>query len=398
MSGIRIEALTRRFGGSVAVDGIELDIADGEFLVLLGPSGCGKTTLLRMIAGLLEPTSGRIWLDGRDITHEPPRRRDVSMVFQSYALYPHLTVEKNIGFPLRARGADRAAARETVRDVAERLELGHVLGRRPKQLSGGQRQRVALGRALVREPKAFLMDEPLSNLDAKLRTATRVELAELHRSLGATFVYVTHDQVEAMTMATRVALLNGGRLEQVGTPAEMYDTPATVFAAGFLGTPPMNLIDARVETSDGWVTARAAGLEAHLWAGATPARDIVFGVRPEHLTLLAPGGAEPRGTARGGPSVLLEGTVTAVENFGFEEVAQVAVGEGRAALRGPRPLGVREGRPVRLAADPDRVHLFDRATGRRLVRDPAAGRTPGDRPAAPAPVPAVSAAPTGQAV
>ena len=248
MSRIQLDGLTKYFGKVTAVDGVSLDIGDGDFMVLLGPSGCGKSTLLRMIAGLAEPGGGRILVDGRDVTHTPPRDRNLAMVFQSYALYPHLSVERNITFPLRARRLPRAQAREKLHEVATVLDLTELLGRKPRELSGGQRQRVALGRALVRDPGAFLMDEPLSNLDAKLRTATRAGLSALHRRLGSTFVYVTHDQVEAMTMATRIAVLNAGRLEQVGTPAQVYDEPASVFVAGFLGSPAMNLLDATVET------------------------------------------------------------------------------------------------------------------------------------------------------
>ncbi|WP_101831682.1 ABC transporter ATP-binding protein, partial [Frankia canadensis] len=376
MAEIRIEGLTRSFGGTKAVDDISLDVADGDFLVLLGPSGCGKTTLLRMIAGLLEPTSGRVLLGERDITHLPARRRDLAMVFQSYALYPHLTVERNIGFPLRAARVPRAEIRRRVRETAAQLELDTLLARRPRELSGGQRQRVALGRALVRDPRAFLMDEPLSNLDAKLRTATRTELTALHRRLGRTFIYVTHDQVEAMSMATRVALLNKGRVEQVGTPTEVYDTPASVFVAGFLGAPPMNLLPARLGTDDGLLTATAPGLRVPLLRGTDEDRDVIVGVRPEHLRHLpaaggaatdTTGGTVTTATGDGDGAARLHGTVTAIENLGSEEVAWCDVHGQAVALRGPRPVGLAAGDRVTLTADADRVHLFDRASGRRLV-------------------------------
>jgi multiple sugar transport system ATP-binding protein len=357
MGRIRIENLSRTFGGVTAVDNIDLDIRDGDFLVLLGPSGCGKTTLLRMLAGLLEPTSGRILLDDEDITMAPARRRDVAMVFQNYALYPHLSVAKNLAFPLRVKKMRKADAAERVDAVAQQLDIAHLLGRKPKELSGGQRQRVAVGRAIVRNPKAFLMDEPLSNLDAKLRTATRRELTELHRRLKATFVYVTHDQVEAMTMATRIALLNNGALEQLGTPEDVYDRPASVFVAGFLGSPAMNLIDARVRTVGGSVVAATDGVHASLWPGQTEGRDIALGIRPEHLRITEPGADLP---------VRLSVDVTSVENLGSEQVAYCEVGGSTVCVRAPRPIALRPHRSAVLTADAAHLHLFDRATGRRL--------------------------------
>ena len=373
VSRIQIEAVSRTFDAVTAVDGVSLDVPDGEFLVLLGPSGCGKSTLLRMVAGLVPPSAGRVTLDGRDITHTPPRDRDLAMVFQSYALYPHLTVRRNLGFPLRARRLPRAAAAAKVTEVAGALGLAELLERRPRELSGGQRQRVALGRALVRDPGAFLMDEPLSNLDAKLRTATRAELTELHRRLGATFLYVTHDQVEAMTMATRIALLNAGRLEQVGTPAEVYDEPASVFVAGFLGAPPMNLLPAEVVSRDGELHAVAPGAAVPLGIPLgvrveLPARAVVLGIRPEHLAAVDPAAVDPAAPLAGEPR--LRGQVRAVENLGSEEVAHCRVGDTTVAVRGPRPLALRPGDPVALACRPGHAHLFDRTSGRRLTWQP----------------------------
>ncbi|MEV0776462.1 ABC transporter ATP-binding protein [Streptomyces sp. NPDC050428] len=356
MSRIQLEGLTRRFGSVTAVNDVWLDAADGEFVVLLGPSGCGKSTLLRMIAGLLPPTGGRVLLDDRDITHTPPQGRDLAMVFQSYALYPHLSVARNIGFPLRARGRSKAQIRAKVKEVATVLDLDGLLDRRPRELSGGQRQRVALGRALVRDPGAFLMDEPLSNLDSKLRSTTRAEISALHRRLGATFVYVTHDQVEAMTMATEIVLLNDGRVEQVGTPEQVYDEPASAFVAGFLGSPAMNLLEATVHAVDGVLSVRGAGIDLPLGIDAgIPERPVTLGVRPEHLTVSAPGDTGIRGVVR------------AVENLGSEEVAHVLAGESRLCLRGPRPLGLRVGDPVHLTVQPRHLHLFDPASGRRLT-------------------------------
>ena len=356
MSRVHLAVLTKRFGKTTAVDGVSLDVGDGDFMVLLGPSGCGKSTLLRMTAGLVAPDGGQVLVDDRDVTREPPRDRDLAMVFQSYALYPHLTVERNITFPLRARRLSRAQIREKLQAVAEVLELTSLLHRKPRELSGGQRQRVALGRALVRDPGAFLMDEPLSNLDAKLRTATRAELSALHRRLSSTFIYVTHDQVEAMTMATRVAVLNDGRLEQVGTPEQVYDEPASVFVAGFLGSPAMNLVQASVQSQAGQLRVRAPGVDIPLRVGAAPARDVVCGIRAERLVRADPSTA------------MITTTVTTIENLGSDEIAHLRTPGGvTLALRGPRPLGIQPGAIVGLNAAPADVHLFDPASGRRLV-------------------------------
>jgi multiple sugar transport system ATP-binding protein len=308
----------------------------------------------------------------RDVTELPPRDRNVAMVFQSYALYPHLSVKRNLAFGLRVRRRPRTEVERKVAAVAGQLQLSELLERRPKQLSGGQRQRVALGRAMVRDPVAFLMDEPLSNLDAQLRTATRLELTELHRSLGTTFVYVTHDQVEAMTMATRIAVLNQGHLEQVGTPEQVYDAPATTFVAGFIGAPPMNLLAATASTREGRVHVHAQGIEAHLWEGAVPERPVIVGVRPEQLEVgsaLTTGGA---GEDRAERVARFDARVVAVENLGSEEVALCEVGGTRVAARGARPLRVATGDHVQLRAPADAVTLFDADSGRRLqwVPDP----------------------------
>ncbi|MFF3572867.1 ABC transporter ATP-binding protein [Nocardia jiangxiensis] len=388
MAGLRLEAVSKRFGATHAVDEVSLDITDGEFLVLLGPSGCGKSTLLRMIAGLEEPSSGRILLDGNDITDAPAQRRDLAMVFQSYALYPHLTVAQNIAFPLRARRRRRAHIREQVAEVAATLQLDELLGRRPAALSGGQRQRVALARAMVRDPGAFLMDEPLSNLDAKLRSATRAELIALHRRLGATFLYVTHDQVEAMTMATRIALLDAGRVAQVGTPEELYDRPRSVFVAGFLGSPPMNLFPAVVREHDGRLRVTADGIDIALDASAADSPDggsdaagnvteqkVVAGIRPEHLHL-----------EHG--STDISGTVTMVENLGSEELVHISIGELSLCARVPRPAGVSVGERIGARVAPERIHLFDPESGMRLRRQEPQPRIPAahdDRPVVPVP-------------
>ncbi|MBF6177404.1 ABC transporter ATP-binding protein [Nocardia otitidiscaviarum] len=366
MARLHIDAVSKRFGTEYAVREVSLDIADGEFMVLLGPSGCGKSTLLRMIAGLEEPTSGRILLDGNDITDAAPQRRDLAMVFQSYALYPHLTVAKNIGFPLRSRRQPRARITERVAEVARTLELSALLDRRPAALSGGQRQRVALARAMVRDPGAFLMDEPLSNLDAKLRSATRAELIALHRRLGATFLYVTHDQVEAMTMATRIALLDAGRVEQVGTPEELYDRPRTAFVAGFLGSPPMNLFPAVVTRRDGGLRVMADGIDAALGITADSGEDTVVtaGIRPERLRVDA-------------DATAVRGRVTMVENLGSEELVHVDTGTHTLCARTPRPAGVRAGQEIGFRVDPAHIHLFHPDSGLRLTwQQPNADPTP----------------------
>ncbi|GGL35871.1 ABC transporter ATP-binding protein [Nocardia jinanensis] len=357
MARLRIEAVSKRFGRTEAVRGVSLDIADGEFMVLLGPSGCGKSTLLRMVAGLEEPSEGRIALDDTDITHTGPQQRNLAMVFQSYALYPHLTVSRNIGFPLRARRSPRERTAARVAEVAAILGLTELLDRKPAALSGGQRQRVALARAMVRDPGAFLMDEPLSNLDAKLRSTTRAELVALHQRLGATFLYVTHDQVEAMTMADRIALLDRGRVEQVGTPAELYDRPRSTFVAGFLGSPPMNLIPATVIARDGGLRAVAAGIDVELPFPVSEFDQdvqIVAGMRPERL--------RPEPDA---PDI--RGRVTRVENLGGDELIHFTAGAHTLCARIRRPAGVAAGDHIGLRIAPADIHLFHPDSGLRLA-------------------------------
>jgi multiple sugar transport system ATP-binding protein len=356
MARIVLEAVAKHYGQTRALENIDLTVEDGEFLVLLGPSGCGKTTLLRILAGLIEPTGGRVVVGDRDVTQLPPRDRDIAMVFQSYALYPHLSVERNLGFGLKVRRKPKEEIAMKVADVAAQLQLDSLLTRRPKELSGGQRQRVALGRAMVRDPEAFLMDEPLSNLDTQLRTATRIELAELHRRLETTFVYVTHDQIEAMTMATRIAVMNRGNIEQVGTPAEVYDEPATTFVAAFIGAPAMNLTEVTATDRDGYVHLVGDDIEVSMFPGSMTERCVVVGVRPEHLRLADPAAAQR-----------FSGTVVATENIGSEEVAFVELSSARFAWRAPRPIGVRIGDRVTLTADLKHIHLFDPVTSRRLV-------------------------------
>jgi len=357
MRAVLLHHLTKRFTpDSAAVLDLTLEAAPGEFLVLLGPSGCGKTTVLRLIAGLEEPTAGDIEIDGVRVNDLPPRDRDVAMVFQNYALYPHLTVRENIGFPLTMRRTPKPEARRRVEAVAAALELTPLLDRRPAQLSGGERQRVALGRAIVRQPKVFLFDEPLSNLDAKLRVQMRAELVRLHRRLAATMVYVTHDQVEAMTMGQRIAILHRGVLQQVGTPGEIYARPANVFVAGFVGAPGMNILEAQGH--------RSTGAPAH---GRADVASIGF--RPEDARLVpAPGGAagEPEPHAAAADAANFAGVVTLVEPLGAETLVHLRLDGGETVV-----VRVREGmvptadERVGLRVPPEKLHAFG-PDGRRL--------------------------------
>jgi ABC-type sugar transport system ATPase subunit len=350
-STIELQRIVKRFGRVTAVHEVSISVHPGEFLALVGPSGCGKTTTLRVLAGLEAPTSGRILLDGADITGTAAKDRDVAMVFQTYALYPHMTVAANIGFALELRRVPRSQADAAVRRVAERLGIGELLGRYPRELSGGQRQRVAVARAIVRDPRAFLFDEPLSNLDAKLRVSARAELRRLQRDLGTTTVYVTHDQVEAMTMADRIVVMNDGRIVQVGSPVDVYDAPATLFVAGFLGSPAMNLW--RAEPAGDGLRAGPVLLQA----GTAPIMGSTVGLRPEHIHLAAAEAASPL-------AILVR--VTLIETLGAETLLHAEACGSHLVARVPgRAKGIAEGDAVTLHADLSRLHLFG-ADGRRL--------------------------------
>lgn len=371
MSELFLDGVTKRFDGTTVLESIDLTVPSGEFMVLLGPSGCGKSTLLRIIAGLETPTEGSVVIDGTDVTEVPPRERNLAMVFQSYALYPHLTVAKNIAFPLRTAKVAKQEAKQTVERVAASLGLSELLDRRPGQLSGGQRQRVALARAMVRDPGAFLMDEPLSNLDARLRAVTRTELIELHKRVNKTFLYVTHDQVEAMTMADRIALLNKGRVEQVGTPEELYDTPQSVFVAAFLGAPPMNLIDVDIVVQAGRLVAHVGKSVVPLGIEATQAEvdtaRLTLGVRPERLRL--DDRFEERVQDPTSNVVRLPAVVTLTENLGGDVLLHCSVNSVALCARVSRVGGVRDitiGSEITLVADSSDLHLFDPENGRRL--------------------------------
>lgn len=348
MAHVTLSHLSKSFGAFTALQDLSLDIAQGEFLVLLGPSGCGKTTTMRMVAGLEDPTSGDILIDGVRVNDKPARDRDLAMVFQNYGLYPHMTVGANIAYPLKVRGVPRQEREERVRAAADRVELGPLLERRPAELSGGQRQRVALARAIVRTPKLFLMDEPLSNLDAKLRTAMRAQLRHLQNELGTTTIYVTHDQVEAMTLADRIVILNNAVIQQVGKPADIYDQPANAFVAGFIGSPPMNLLGGSI--TDG-VFHHASGA-VPLQAPASGA--VTLGQRPEHLMLSAPEEGQ------------LKGSVYSSELLGDAVLVNVKLGSELVVVKAP-PNGQRGiGESVGIVFDPNNIHLFDATSGVRV--------------------------------
>ena len=348
---VAIRGAVKKHGATTVLHGIDLDIDAGEFFVLLGPSGSGKTTTLRVLAGLESLNAGQVLMDGADVTQQEPGERDVAMVFQSYALYPHMTVAGNVGFPLKMVGTAAAAIDTAVKAAAHKVGIGHLLDRRPGQLSGGQQQRVALARAIVRAPRLFLLDEPLSNLDAKLRLETRLELKRLQRTLGVTTVYVTHDQEEAMTLADRVAVFMDGRIVQVGTPREIFARPSRVSVAGFVGTPPMNLLPATWQA--GAVTVQGAGA-LPVGVASASARDITLGVRPVDLRVAEPG------------AVGLDARVELIEELGDSRIVNATVGNHAVKLKTDQALALREGDTVKLAFAPVAAHLFDRASGERL--------------------------------
>jgi multiple sugar transport system ATP-binding protein len=354
MATVTFDGIVKKFGEVVAVNDLNLGINDGEFMVLVGPSGCGKTTSLRMIAGLEEITEGTLSIGDRVVNHVAPKDRDIAMVFQSYALYPHMTVYDNMAFGLKLRKTPKDEIKRRVNEAATMLSAQNLLDRKPRELSGGQRQRVALGRAIVREPAVFLMDEPLSNLDAKLRVQTRAEIARLHQRLGTTTVYVTHDQVEAMTMGERIAVMSEARLQQVGSPQALYDHPDNRFVAGFIGSPSMNFIDVTVQRDGDNITLKADGVEMPVpdrYKASMKGHSgdkVVLGVRPEHLDV-----------KQDGPSGSLSGSADVVEYLGNEELIHFTVGElDIVALIGSENR-VKPGDDLTLEVSTDKIHLFD---------------------------------------
>ncbi|WP_043613527.1 ABC transporter ATP-binding protein [Ensifer sp. ZNC0028] len=363
MSQVRLEQITKSFGSVTVIPPLDLQIADREFVVLVGPSGCGKTTTLRMIAGLETATSGSIRIGDRDVTDLRPGLRNCSMVFQNYALYPHMTVAENIGYGMKVRGTPKAEIDKAVADAARILNLGAYLGRKPSALSGGQRQRVAIGRAIVRQPDVFLFDEPLSNLDAKLRIEMRTEIKLLHRRLQTTAVYVTHDQVEAMTMADRVVVMNQGRIEQAADPITLYEQPANLFVAAFIGAPSMNFIEGRLERGDGGLAFRAEGDVAITVPparaeklGAFAGKDVVLGIRPEHTMA----------TDAAAPTVKL--TVRDVEPLGPHTLALGRVGQGAFTAQVHAASRIDPDDQIEVPIEAEKMHFFLKETGKAIGR------------------------------
>ena len=363
MAQVSLRKLFKRFDDTEAVRGIDLDIADKEFVVLVGPSGCGKTTTLRMIAGLEEISAGEIAVDGEVVNDVPPKDRDMAMVFQNYALYPHMTVHENMSFGLRLKRYPKDEIARRVQEAARILDITELLDRKPRQLSGGQRQRVAMGRAIVRNPKVFLFDEPLSNLDAKLRVQMRIEIKRVHQKVRTTTVYVTHDQVEAMTLADRVVVMNRGRIEQIGTPNDLYHAPMTRFVAGFIGSPAMNFLPCRLEEAGGALRVRLSDdivlpvppSRASRYRSHAGRAGLTFGLRPEHLTDGKPNGE--------GQPATIDAAIEVSEPLGMETLVFFRVNGIDVCGRVSPTAGAREGARMRLAASLDNMHLIDDATG-----------------------------------
>jgi multiple sugar transport system ATP-binding protein len=354
MASVEIENVRKSYGSHPVIHGVSVDIRDGEFVILVGPSGCGKSTLLRMIAGLEPITAGEIKIGGVVVNNLPPKDRDIAMVFQTYALYPHKTVAQNMGFALKLRATPKEEVVSRVLRAAEILDLVPLLDRYPRQLSGGQRQRVAMGRAIVRDPAVFLFDEPLSNLDAKLRVQMRAEIKELHQRLKTTTVYVTHDQVEAMTMADRIVVMNHGIIEQVGSPLDLYDKPSNVFVAGFIGSPAMNLVKGRIVLGSrpGFETEQGTMLPLESAPAASHGKPAIYGIRPEHIEV---------GHGNG-----VKASVAVIEPLGSETQVFARLGEQKIVSVVKQRLKVVPGEEVPLVINPSTVHLFDAQSGARL--------------------------------
>jgi multiple sugar transport system ATP-binding protein len=357
MASVTIKNVKKSYGAAKTIHGVSIDIEDGEFVVLVGPSGCGKSTLLRMLAGLEEISDGEIMIGPRRVNDLPAKERDIAMVFQNYALYPHMNVAENMGFALRLKNAAKAEIERRVKPAADILGLTDLLDRFPRQLSGGQRQRVAMGRAIVRDPKVFLFDEPLSNLDAKLRVSMRAEIKNLHKRLGTTIVYVTHDQIEAMTMADKIVVMRDGRVEQIGAPLDLYDRPANTFVASFIGSPAMNFIKGRVDASGVFQTPDGHRLPVPLGVAGPLPGEVIYGVRPEHVRIAAGG-------------VPLE--IQLVEPTGSEVMVSARLGSQEISCLFRERLSLHPGETIHVAFESRFGHLFDGATGLRLSPDQSA--------------------------
>ncbi|MHB8995180.1 MAG: ABC transporter ATP-binding protein [Armatimonadota bacterium] len=368
MAQVRLVGLTKRFPGVIAVNAVDLEIQDKEFLVLVGPSGCGKTTCLRMIAGLEESSDGEIWIGDRQVNDVSPKDRDIAMVFQNYALYPHMSVYENMAFGLKLRKVPREEIARRVAEAADMLGIQGLLKRRPKELSGGQRQRVAVGRAIVREPAVFLMDEPLSNLDAKLRVQTRAELIKLHRRLGITTVYVTHDQVEAMTMGDRIVVMKDGLVQQCDTPLNIYRGPANKFVAGFIGSPPMNFVGAKVEADNGSIFVKAAGFRTKVDEERAPklrdyvGKDVTVGIRPTdiHDKSLSP-------SVKPTPDNTVTVDVEVIEPMGAESVLYVTCGGEDMVVNLDSATDAKEREKLEVVFDMAKIHVFDNETDVTII-------------------------------
>jgi multiple sugar transport system ATP-binding protein len=365
MASVTYDHVTKKFGDTTALNDLHIKVDDREFLVLVGPSGCGKSTALRCLAGLEEVTDGRIYIGERDVSNVAPKDRDIAMVFQSYALYPHMTVYDNMAFGLKLRRTPKAEIDRRVKEAAEILGIGHLLTRKPKQLSGGQRQRVAVGRAIVREPAVFLFDEPLSNLDAKLRVETRAQISKLHQRLQTTFIYVTHDQQEAMTMATRIAVMKDGVLQQLDTPQALYDRPDNIFVAGFIGSPAMNFVEAKLVQSDGKLVVDASAFSVIVPENkvgpykAHAGKSVIFGVRPEDIH-------DPSFAPPGIHQALVETQVEITELMGNEVFLYLKVGENNFVGRVDPRTQARIGNKMPVALNMDNMHLFDKQSERAI--------------------------------
>ncbi len=350
MAPVTISNVRKRYGSAEVIHGVSVDVQDGEFVILVGPSGCGKSTLLRMIAGLENISGGELRIGPRVVNDVPPKERDIAMVFQNYALYPHMTVADNMGFSLKLKGASKSEIKERVDRAADILGLTKLLDRYPRQLSGGQRQRVAMGRAIVRDPQVFLFDEPLSNLDAKLRVAMRTEIKALHQRLKTTTIYVTHDQIEAMTMADKIVVMHDGIVEQIGAPLELYDRPANLFVAGFIGSPAMNFLKGHLQGGR-FVAQDGTALPVTVPPAASDGQPVVYGIRPEHISL---------GTGHAAH-------VSVIEPTGSETQAFIRLGDNPLVGVFRERIALQPGARLDVRLDPERVHLFDKASGQRLA-------------------------------